>query len=107
MSTLPGYGDEATWGPVCDPRDPRYDSSKDDAIEAEMERQWDKAYEHPTAEQVGEWCGTFDCDDFWDAVARTTDPKLREEIKKLWKKAYDQWHDNGMDPIGCDPSWRD
>jgi len=23
--TLPGYGDEATWGPVTDPRDPRWE----------------------------------------------------------------------------------
>ncbi len=28
---MPGYGDEETWGPATDPRDPRYDDSKAEA----------------------------------------------------------------------------
>lgn len=31
---MPGYGDAATWGPVVDPRDPRYDDAEERAREA-------------------------------------------------------------------------
>ena len=30
---LPGYGDEETWGPVVDPRDPRWRDEYDDEDE--------------------------------------------------------------------------
>lgn len=33
-----GPGDEATWGPVADPRDPRYEPTQDDEDAAEAEQ---------------------------------------------------------------------
>lgn len=33
-----GYGDEQTWGPVTDPRDPRYEPTQDDEDAAEAEQ---------------------------------------------------------------------
>lgn len=34
----PGRGDEATWGPVVDPRDPRYEPTQDDEDATEAEQ---------------------------------------------------------------------
>lgn len=33
-----GMGDEASWGPVVDPRDPRYEPTQDDEDAAEAEQ---------------------------------------------------------------------
>ena len=33
-----GMGDEATWGPVTDPRDPRYEPTQDDEDATEAEQ---------------------------------------------------------------------
>lgn len=35
---LPGRGDEQTWGPVVDPRDPRYEPTQDDEDATEAEQ---------------------------------------------------------------------
>ncbi len=76
---IPGYGDEETWGPVTDPRDPRYDDSGAEA--------WCESRYEELLEDISE-IDCLDADILLETIVENwpTGDKRRDETSAKWSE---------------------